>query len=201
MRVFVLSTGRCGSQTFERACRHLTNYTAGHETRKGRLAPDRFAYPDQHIESDNRLSWFLGTLGSTFDPDQTFYVHLTRDREQVAASYLARWDRAYRPSMIRAFGHALLMRRRTWPEEQRMEVCRFYVDTVNDNIAAFLPTQRHTLTGDIAEGGSWFPEFLDRIGAEGDLDAAVSEIGVRHHTNTEREAQLRRKAERAAGGD
>ena len=50
MRVFVLSTARCGSQTCERACRHLTNYTAGHETRKDTLAPDRFAV----LQADHR---------------------------------------------------------------------------------------------------------------------------------------------------
>jgi ferritin-like protein len=49
--------------TFIRACQHITNYTAGHETRSTLLGEARVAYPDQHIEADNRLSWMLGKLG------------------------------------------------------------------------------------------------------------------------------------------
>lgn len=59
MRVFVLNTGRCRSVTFSRACSHLTNYSAGHETLARNLGHARFAFPDQHIETDNRLAWFL----------------------------------------------------------------------------------------------------------------------------------------------
>jgi ferritin-like protein len=52
--------------TFIRACRHITNYTAGHETRSTLLGEDRIAYPRQHIEADNRLSWMLGKLGKKY---------------------------------------------------------------------------------------------------------------------------------------
>jgi hypothetical protein len=62
MGVFVLCTGRSGSLTYIRACSHITNYTAGHETGSRKLGDDRFSYPDNHIEADNRLSWFPGTL-------------------------------------------------------------------------------------------------------------------------------------------
>ncbi|MHC4834220.1 MAG: hypothetical protein ACYTFH_10095, partial [Planctomycetota bacterium] len=60
MNVFILSTGRAGSMSFERACSHITNYSAGHETRSGFLGQRRFDYPQNHIESDNRLAWLLG---------------------------------------------------------------------------------------------------------------------------------------------
>lgn len=62
MRVFVLTTGRSGSMTFHRAATYATNHTVGHETNAGRVGPERFAYPDNHIEADNRLAWFLGEL-------------------------------------------------------------------------------------------------------------------------------------------
>ena len=81
--VFVLCTGRCGSTTFDRACRHMTNWTAGHETRSHLTGPDRFAYPPRHIEADNRLSWMLGRLEQAYGADAA-YVHLTRDAEAVA---------------------------------------------------------------------------------------------------------------------
>ena len=69
MNVFILSTGRSGSQTFARACAHVSNYTSAHESRSGLLGDAHFDYPDNHIESDNRLSWMLGRL----------------DRKQIAA--------------------------------------------------------------------------------------------------------------------
>jgi hypothetical protein len=62
MNVFVLTTGRSGSLTFAEACRRITNYTTGHETRVGRVGPERLAYPDRHIEVDHRLAWFLGRM-------------------------------------------------------------------------------------------------------------------------------------------
>ncbi len=62
MNVFVLGTGRCGTTTFMKACRHVTNCTSGHETRVNHVGPERLSYPSNHIEADNRLSWFLGRL-------------------------------------------------------------------------------------------------------------------------------------------
>src|SRR5664279_6422416 len=85
MNVFVLTTGRAGSESFIAACKHLTNYTAGHESQVSRLGPDRIQYPDRHIEADNRLAWFLGRLEERYG-DEAFYVHLVRDRAATAAS-------------------------------------------------------------------------------------------------------------------
>ena len=34
MRVFVLSPQRCGSLTLSRSCKHISNYSSGHETRE-----------------------------------------------------------------------------------------------------------------------------------------------------------------------
>lgn len=56
MNVFVLNSGRCGSTTFIAACRHITNYSSGHESRATLIGEERLAYPTQHIEADNRLS-------------------------------------------------------------------------------------------------------------------------------------------------
>ncbi len=45
MNVFVLTTGRSGSLTFAEACRHISNYSSGHETRVGLIGAERLAYP------------------------------------------------------------------------------------------------------------------------------------------------------------
>ena len=191
MRVFVLCTGRSGSMTVARAMEHATNFTAGHETRRGIVGDERFDYPDRHIEADNRLAWFLGDLHRRF-PD-AFYVHLTRDPEAVAASFAARWDlpvgpRPLRPfarllpnrnpGLVRAFANGIVM-----ADGQRidpLEASRFLVSTVTRNIELFL------------EGKQWLPLRLEsarddlaavweRIGAEGDLGAALGELDVRHN--------------------
>ena len=180
MRVFVLSTGRCGSTTFARACGHATNYTSGHETRRRRLLEDRFAYPDQHIESDNRLSWFLGGLAARFDPADTFYVHLTRDPAQVVDSYLARWDSGFHSAIVRAFAQGILIRPRS-PRGRRPDVARFYVQTVNENIAEFCRHQPHAMDFPLEQADPLFPAFWERIRAEGDLAAATAEFAVRHN--------------------
>ena len=94
--VIVLGTGRCGTVTFIEACRHIDNFTAGHETRSGLIGPELFRYPDRHIEADNRLSWLLGGLGRALDDETTLYVHLTHDPALVAASFRRRWTSTYR---------------------------------------------------------------------------------------------------------
>src|SRR5688572_26940299 len=103
MNVFVLCTGRCGSTTFVKACSHATNYSSAHESRANVVGPERLAYPPNHIEADNRLSWFLGRLERTYG-NNAFYVHLTRSREETARSFTKRWDhgimQAYRVGVL-----------------------------------------------------------------------------------------------------
>ena len=89
MNVFILSTGRCGSTTFIKACEHITNYTALHESRSTRLASDRLNYADNHIESDNRLSWILGRLDEKYG-DGAFYVFLSRNELETRQSFSKR---------------------------------------------------------------------------------------------------------------
>jgi len=182
VNVFVLCTGRCGSVTFSQACSHLTNFTSGHETRSARIGPARVDFPPNHIEVDNRLSWTLGSLAARWDPEDVLYVHLKRDRDAVARSYLKRWNSSFRASIIRAFGHGIVMRVRDWPEEQRLDVSRAYVDTVTANIDEFLRT-RPSMTVQLEDVETDFAEFLHRIGAKGDREAALAEWSVRHNAS------------------
>lgn len=181
MRVFVLSTGRCGSTTFAKSCEHLTNYSSGHESNaSARLFDDRFRYPENHIEVDNRLSWFLGDLGRRFDASDCLYVHLTRDTDKVAASFRQRWDNQWQGSIISAFAHGVLMTGSEWSENRKMDVCRFYVETVNTNISEFL-RDRPSLSVSIENIQRDYDEFLGQVSAEGDLDGARQEWSIRHN--------------------
>jgi hypothetical protein len=175
MRVFVLNTGRCGSVTLSKACERLTNYTTGHESRVERIGEDRFAYPDQHVEIDNRLSWFLGGLERRFG-DEPLYVHLRRDPEAVAASFANRYDRG----IIKAFREGMIMR--AGPFEP-LDMCRFYVQTVTDNIETFLVGKPRQMTVWLENVETWLPQLWDRIGGQGDLAAAMGDFQTRHNAS------------------
>lgn len=174
MNVFVLSTGRSGSTTFVAACSHARNYSAGHETRTAFLGAERFRYPDNHIESDNRLAWLLGRLDQAYG-DRAFYVHLTRDREATATSYNRRWHLPV--GIVPAYAESVLMGNR----DRGLDSCRDYCDTVNANIAAFLRDKTRQLTLSLETIESGFPLFWERIGAQGDLSAALAEWRVQHN--------------------
>jgi hypothetical protein len=174
MNIFVLSPGRSGSQTFARACAHLTNFTAGHETRASQIGSPRFDYPDQHIEADNRLTWMLGSLAKAYQGREVFYVDLRRDPEKVALSYLYRWNTSwFKSPIIKAFAEGIVMTRRSWAKAEQAAVCRYYVQIVTDNIESFVQ-DKPSLRVNIDDGGASFKKFLHAIGAEGDLTSALS---------------------------
>lgn len=179
MNVFVLCTGRCGSKSFVQACAHMTNYSAGHETRVRQVGAEKFAYPADHIEADNRLAWHLGRLEAVYG-DNALYVHLHRDRSKVIASYAQRWAPvggmmpAYRNGILRAGAHS------------RSATAADFVATVEANIASFLRDKTMTMSVALEEAADWFPVFWERIGAEGDLDAAITEWSQPHNARRER---------------
>lgn len=176
MRVFVLNTGRCGSNTFAEACKHITNYSSGHESLGARhYGPDRFDYPDQHIEVDNRLSWFLGTMDRLFGSGDVLWVHLLRDPEATARSFYDRWTYRSRLGIIEAFGHAIIMSTASWSKRQRMAICRFYVETVTANIELFLQGRPNKMQFRLESAKTDFARFWEAIGAEGDLDSGLAE--------------------------
>jgi hypothetical protein len=174
MNVFVLTTGRSGSLTFAWACSHITNYTTGHESRRSVVGPARLAYPDRHIEVDNRLAWFLGRLGEA-NGDEARYVHLLRDPEAVAQSYARRWQ----APLIRTYRRGILFE--IDDDADRLAVARDLVSTLTANIEAFLATRRHVMRIRIEEAAAVFPDFWKWIRAEGDLAAALAELGKRYH--------------------
>ena len=167
MNVFVLNTGRCGSMTFSRACSHITNFTAGHETNNGKL--DRLTYPDNHIEVDNKLSWFLGSLDALY-PD-AFYVRLYRNPEATVSSFRKR-----KGSIVDGFATYILNTKRSRHTD------RLYVSTVDANIRKFLH-DKYYVNMDIDSSLLAFKNFWMLIGAEGDLDAALNEFKIKYNSS------------------
>lgn len=177
MNIFVLCTGRCGSTTFIRAAEHITNFSAGHETRTFLTGPERFYYPPRHIEADNRLSWLLGRL-EAHHGDNARYVHLTRDTLATAASFEKRFD----SGIMNAYYTQILMSapKRNLSRD-RLAFCIDYCETVNANVAFFLRSKTHVLRFSLERAVSDWRQFWNWIGAEGDFNASVGEWQTKHN--------------------
>lgn len=189
MRIFVLCTGRTGSQSFIEACRFIDNFSCGHESRRSLLGSDRLDYPPNHIESDNRLSWMLGPLADRF-PDDVFYVHLIRDEEATARSFNRRWNNPW--SIIHAWAEAVLFRNiRDLTDDEKLQIARDYVRTTNLNIASFLRNKPH-LTVRLEHIQEDFRLFWHHIQATGNLEEAIGSLTTPHNTGDENELQKSR---------
>lgn len=167
MNIFVLSSGRCGSTGFARACSHMTNFRAGHESNRHKFGPARLTYPANFIESDNRLSWMLGRLYERY-PDAR-YVHLTRDTAETAQSWNRRWHMVV--GAVVAYRTGIL----TLPKEGTpLQICADYVETVNSNIREFLRDKPHVNVA-VESFEIDFSKFWEWSGAKGNLVAALAE--------------------------
>ena len=176
-RVFILCTGRCGSTTFAKAAAHATNFTAKHESRSWMLGPARLAYPDNHIEIDNRLSWWLGRLDQRFG-DSPHFVHLLRDPGEVARSYAGRQHYG----LMKAYRESLLLNLILRPPFPAMaDIAADMVETITANITHFLRDKSRVMTIGLETIATDFPRFWNWIGAKGDLAAAMAEWQLRHN--------------------
>ena len=176
MNVFILNAGRCGSMTFIAACRHINNYTAAHESLTRCIGGQRLAYPPNHIEADNRLSWFLGRLDRAYG-DDAFYVHLRRDRDRSAGSFARREQFG----IMKAYKEGILLGEKAqWPAR---ELATDYLETVEANIRLFLKDKSRKMDFTLEEATTNFPGFWERIGAEGDLDRALWEWEISYNAS------------------
>ena len=166
MNIFILNSGRCGSSTFIQACRHIHNYTAAHESRSTLTGEARLAYPANHIEADNRLSWLLGRLDQTYG-DNAFYVHLQRNHEDTANSFVKRKDFG----IMQAYREGILMGADVKTNVE--ELASDYLHTVDANISLFLKDKNRTLCFHLETAKEDFRLFWKKIQAEGDLESAL----------------------------
>ena len=178
MNVFVLNAGRCGSTTFIRACRHIDNYSAAHESRLRLTGPQRLAYPADHIEADNRLSWLLGRLERAYG-DDAFYVHLRRERDASARSFARRADFG----IMQAYREGILLGGQGQDAE---EIALDYLDTVESNIALFLDGKTRVMDFRLEHARQDFRRFWQAIDATGDLERALAEWDVRYNASPDR---------------
>ena len=166
MNVFILNTGRCGSTTFIEACKHISNFSSAHESRIHELGDSRLAYPDNHIEADNRLAWFLGRLDQKYG-ENAFYVHLKRDTESTAESFLRRADMG----IMKAYREGIMLLPETQPVILKQAID--YIETVNSNIESFLKDKPSKMVLQLETINDDFKRYWQAIGAEGDLQQAL----------------------------
>lgn len=170
MNIFVLNSGRCGSTTFARACSHITNYSVGHESRACLPGADRLAYPEDHIEADNRLSWLLGRLDAAYGND-AFYVHLIREPDATARSFTRRESFG----IMKAYREGILMGGQEGQSSYALAMD--YLDTVQGNIELFLKDKDKKMVFRLENAPADFSRFWQLAGATGDLQKALGEWG------------------------
>ncbi len=176
MNIFVLNTGRCGSTTFIKACAHITNYTSAHESLINKTGLQRLDYPKNHIEADNRLCWLLGRLDNKY-PERVFYVHLSRDRNEVATSFSKRIDFG----ILKAYEQGILMHQQHLLPAQA--IAEDYIETVESNIKLFLRDKSNKMLVSTKTGKQDFTEFWEKIGAEGNLETALKEWDTKYNAS------------------
>lgn len=173
MRVFVFGTGRCGTVSVRDAFAVATNYESGHETFVAHAY-----YPENWIEVNPQLRITLPRV-LTRHPD-ALYIWLTRDKERVLESY----ERLDLGAWLSAF-YSLCPSVRP---NNRWVAARFAVDQMLRDCQASYRTvpANQRLQVDIDNAAEWFPEVWQRIGAEGDLAAAVRVFDTPRNTSKER---------------
>lgn len=186
MNVFILSTACCGSIPFAKACEHMTNFTVGHESLSRRNQTDvlvpysLLTYPKNHIEVDNRLSWFLGRLDLTYGAD-AFYVHLLRDSEDIAESLVGQWHNTD-PNIIFSYAWGILKHHYenvgVMSQKHKMDIAQDYCRTINENIVHFLQNKPYQMTMWWHDISPSFQSFWKQIEAEGDVQRACAELQV-----------------------
>ena len=174
MNVFILNTGRCGSSTFIAACQHIQNYSSAHESLSTKTGAHRLAYPDNHIEADNRLSWFLGKLDNKY-ADNAFYVHLKRNKQQTTESFIKRKDYG----IMRAYKEGILLGGEQ--TQTPADIAEDYIDTIETNIRLFLKDKTQKMEFSLENPEHDFATFLTKISAQCDINKAMNEWKINHN--------------------
>jgi hypothetical protein len=136
---------------------------------------ERLNYPDNHIEANNRLSWFLDRLDERFG-NTPFFVHLRRNDADTAKSYSVR---TFPGGILQAYRHGILMN--VAGSTSNISVSLDYCHTVNSNISLFLKDKDKKIEVRLETIKEDFKAFWKAIGAKRDIDAALTEFDVQYN--------------------
>jgi hypothetical protein len=142
-----------------------------------RIGTQRLAYPPNHIEADNRLSWILGRLDREFN-DGAFYVHLARNQQQTSASFAGRQNFG----IMQAYKEGILLGGEEG--QSTLDIAADYIDTVESNITMFLKDKNNKMEFCLESAKADFSTFWKRIGADGNLEEALKEWDISYNAST-----------------
>ena len=171
MNVFILSPGRTATKTLTYIFSKVPGYTSGHETRCKYLGGERVDYPENHIECDNRLSWFMPRLTKKYSKEAVLVV-VHRDHESVAKSYNHRWQKI---NIMKAYSQGVLKREFS---ENDLDVCRDYVSNVYEQIESFSGEWRHVVHLDLDDPELGVSEVLRLIGCPEKTESTLHDFSI-----------------------
>ncbi len=124
----------------------------------------------------------LGRLEANFGA-RASYVHLRREAVGVASSMLKRRE----SGIQRAYEEGVLMGEFRKIEGEPIDLFLDYCRTVNSNIEYFLRDKKKMVFA-LENAKEDFCFFWDHIGAEGDVEAALSEWDIKHNNSPKKVA-------------
>lgn len=160
MNVFLISPGRTATTTLAEALKNLSGFTSEHESRCSYLGDERINFPENHIECDNRLTWFLPRLTKKYGAN-SILIKVVRDKTAIAKSYNKRWSRI---KIMKAYSQGILMRGLA---ENNLDVCVDYVNNVYEQIDYFSKDWKHVITLDLNSPDEGLNELFKLLNVDG----------------------------------
>lgn len=161
--------------SFYKACEYITNYSCAHESRVSCVGEHRLDYPDNHIEIDNRLSWFLGRLDTSYG-DKAMYVYLKRNGNEVVNSFGKRQNfgimKAYRDGIYMDVAGDIAP----------VDIAQDYLKTIDENILLFLKDKPY-IEVNLENIHDDFQRFWHSIRAQGDLQKALQTFDTHYNAS------------------
>lgn len=167
MNVFLLSPGRTATTTLAHAFSYVDGYTSSHESRTKYLSDDRVDYPSNHIECDNRLSWFLPRLSKKYAASGVL-VSVLRDKNLIAKSYDQRWENI---NIMKAYSQGILRRDLS---DNNFSVCVDYVCNIYEQINYFSKDWENFVEIDLKCPEKGVEKLLKIMGKESDFEKVIS---------------------------
>lgn len=173
VNVFLLSPGRTATTTLSIALNEVADYTSSHESRVNELGSERISYPENHIECDNRLTWFLPRLTPKYK-DKGILVVIKRDVKSIAKSYNQRWQRIY---MMKAYSQGILLRDL---KDNNLDVCEDYVNNVYEQISYHSIAWKNVIEIDLKDPSKGIYELLQKMNRLEYFDNVMRKLNETH---------------------
>lgn len=185
MNVFFISPGRTATTTFANAFQCIEGYTSLHESQVQRLGEDRIAYPENHLEFDNRLVFFLADLTQKYATSGGVLVIVHRDHHLVAKSYNQRWSKI---NIMKAWSQGVHLRDLS---QNTFDVALDFVKYCYRQLDYFKPEWQHVVEIDLNNPENGIKELLKIMEQSQYADEVCQYLAQNHHNLNQ--SQLKNK--------